>query len=129
MMKLFLSIVACFVACGMAPPLIDAAAPATGGPLAVPVPGMVTMVDIGADRCIPCKMMAPIIEELKREYAGRASIVFIDIWKNPDQGKHFRIRVIPTQIFYKADGTEAGRHEGLLDKPAIVAMLKKLGVP
>ncbi len=93
-----------------------------------PVPGMVTMVDIGAKKCIPCKMMAPIMEELEKEYHGKAAIVFIDVWENPSAGGKFGIRVIPTQIFYDASGKETLRHEGFLDKDSIVAELKKLGV-
>ena len=45
----------------------------------IPVPGMVTMVDVGAKACIPCKMMIPVIESLSEEYEGRAAIVFIDV--------------------------------------------------
>ena len=94
----------------------------------VPTKGMVTMVDLGATKCIPCKMMAPIMEELKKEYEGKASIVFIDVWEHQDQGPKFGIRAIPTQIFYDKEGKEADRHEGFMDKESIVAMLKKLGV-
>jgi thioredoxin 1 len=94
----------------------------------VPVPGMVTMVDIGAKKCIPCKMMAPIVEELGKEYKDRAAIVFIDVWENPDAGHKFSIKLIPTQIFYNAKGQEISRHEGFLEKEAIVATLEKLGV-
>jgi thioredoxin 1 len=94
----------------------------------VPVPGMVTMVDIGAKKCIPCKMMAPILEELEKEYKNRAAIVFIDVWENPDAGPKFSIKLIPTQIFYNAKGQEISRHEGFLEKEAIVATLTKLGV-
>jgi thioredoxin 1 len=94
----------------------------------VPVKGMVTMVDIGAKQCIPCKMMAPIMEELEKEYKGRAAIVFIDVWKNREQGQKFRILSIPTQIFYDKDGKEVYRHEGFLDKKSIIAQLEKLGV-
>jgi thioredoxin 1 len=96
----------------------------------VPVKGKVTMVDIGAKECIPCKMMAPIMEELEKEYheSGRAAIIFIDVWKNRDQGKKFGIRAIPTQIFYDKDGKEVQRHEGFMDKESIVAVLKELGV-
>lgn len=94
----------------------------------VPVPGMVTMVDLGAKKCIPCKMMAPIMEELEKEYKDRAAIVFIDVWVNPDAGKKFGIRSIPTQIFYDAEGKEVLRHEGFFDKAGIVAELQKLGV-
>ena len=94
----------------------------------VPVKGMVTMLDIGADKCIPCKMMAPIMKELEEEYQGKAAIIFIDVWKHQEQGQKFRIRVIPTQIFYDKDGKEVQRHEGYMDKKAIVAVLEKLGV-
>jgi thioredoxin 1 len=99
----------------------------TGVPQA-PVPGMVTMVDIGAKKCIPCKMMAPIMEELEKEYKDKAAIVFIDVWENPGAGEPFGIQLIPTQIFYDAKGKEMFRHEGFMEKAAIVAELEKLGV-
>lgn len=94
----------------------------------VPVRGMVTMVDLGAKKCIPCKMMAPILEELEKEYQGRATIIFIDVWVDASQGKRFGIRTIPTQIFYDREGKEVQRHEGFMDKKTIVAELQKLGV-
>ena len=94
----------------------------------VPTPGLVTMVDLGAHKCIPCKMMAPIIAELQKEYEGRASIVFIDVWKHPKQSKRFGIRAIPTQIFYDKEGKEIKRHVGFLDKKSIVAVFDELGV-
>ena len=86
------------------------------------------MVDIGARKCIPCKMMAPIMESLEKEYAGRAAIIFIDVWENRDQGQRFGIRSIPTQIFYDKAGKEVRRHEGFLSKDAIIAQLEDLGV-
>jgi thioredoxin 1 len=88
----------------------------------------VTMIDLGATECIPCKMMAPIIEELKIEYAGKAEILFIDVWKHPDQAKKYGIRAIPTQIFYDANGREAYRNEGFMDKKRIIGILSRLGV-
>jgi thioredoxin 1 len=94
----------------------------------VPVKGMVTMVDIGAVSCIPCKMMAPIMKELEEEYKGKAAIIFIDVSKNREQGTKFGIRAIPTQIFYDKDGKQVQRHEGFMDKKSIVAVLQKLGV-
>ena len=56
----------------------------------VPVKGMVTMVDIGAKACIPCKMMAPIMEKMEKVYQGKAAIIFIDVWKNPGAGAAVR---------------------------------------
>lgn len=94
----------------------------------IPVPGMVTMVDLGAKKCIPCKMMAPILEELQSEYRDRAAVIFIDVWENPEAAPRFSVRAIPTQIFYDAQGKEVTRHEGFLDKQSIVSMLTKLGV-
>ncbi len=94
----------------------------------VPAKDMVTMVDIGAKKCIPCKMMAPIIESLEKEYSGRAAIIFIDVWEHREQGQKFGIRSIPTQIFYDKNGKEVFRHEGFLSKDLIVAKLEELGV-
>lgn len=103
---------------------------ASSGVPEVPVKGKVTMVDIGAKECIPCKMMAPIMEELEKEYheTGRAAILFIDVWKNKEQGRRFGLRAIPTQIFYDKDGKEVYRHEGFMDKKEIVSRLEMLGV-
>ena len=94
----------------------------------VPVKGMVTMVDLGATSCVPCKMMAPIMTKLEKEYEGRAAIVFIDVWQYKEQGKRFGIRAIPTQIFFDKDGKEVYRHVGFMDEKAIVKQLNKMGV-
>ena len=94
----------------------------------VPEKGKVTMVDLGAKKCIPCKMMAPIIEKLEKTYEGNANIVFIDVWENHDQAKRFGIRAIPTQIFFDENAQEVFRHQGFLDEKSIVERLKELGV-
>ena len=86
------------------------------------------LVDLGADKCIPCKMMAPVLKELKTEYAGRMEVEFIDVWKNPDAGRPYRIKLIPTQIFFDASGKERFRHEGFFGKEDILAKWKELGV-
>jgi thioredoxin 1 len=57
------------------------------------------LVDLGADKCVPCKMMAPILEELKTEFAGKFTIDFIDVWKNPEASTEYGIKLIPTQVF------------------------------
>jgi thioredoxin 1 len=101
---------------------------AAGGTPQVPVPGMVTMVDLGAKSCIPCKMMAPILEELEKEYEGRAAILFIDVWEDHSQVERFGLRAIPTQVFYDKQGREVKRHIGFMDKQSIVSELRKLGV-
>lgn len=89
--------------------------------------GLPRMIDFGSDKCTPCKEMAPILVELKSEYAGRATIDFIDVWKNPPAGEPYGVRVIPTQIFFDRQGKEISRHEGFLSKAEIVAKLGELG--
>ncbi len=86
------------------------------------------LVDLGADKCIPCKMMAPRLEALKQEYAGRLQVEFIDVWKNPGAGKQYGINLIPTQIFINASGKELFRHEGFMSKEDILTKWKELGV-
>ena len=90
--------------------------------------GLPKLVDLGADKCIPCKKMVPILEELKKEYAGRMDVEFIDVWKNEKAAKDYKIKLIPTQIFYGADGKELFRHEGFFGKEDILAKWKELGV-
>ncbi len=85
------------------------------------------IVDLGANKCIPCKKMAPILEELKAEYAGRMNVEFIDVWQNPDAGNEYGIRLIPTQIFFDAAGKERFRHQGFFAKEDILAKCRELG--
>jgi thiol-disulfide isomerase/thioredoxin len=86
------------------------------------------LVDLGADKCIPCKAMAPILAELKRDYGDRFITEFVDVWKNPDAGKLYGIEVIPTQIFFDVGGKELFRHVGFFSKEDILAKWKELGV-
>ena len=90
--------------------------------------GRPKLVDLGADRCIPCKLMAPILAELTTEYAGQLDVVFIDVWKNRGAGERYGIQLIPTQIFYDATGKELFRHEGFYPKKDILAKWVELGV-
>jgi thioredoxin 1 len=94
----------------------------------LPSKGMVTMIDLGAKKCIPCKMMAPILAKLENSYKGKANIVFIDVWVNRDQAPRFKVRAIPTQIFFNEKGEEVYRHVGFLDEKSIVEQLAKMGV-
>ena len=86
------------------------------------------LLELGADKCIPCKMMAPILAELRQEYAGQLQVDFIDVWKNESAGEDYGVRVIPLQIFFGADGRELFRHEGFFAKEDILAKWRELGV-
>ncbi|MHC5060542.1 MAG: thioredoxin family protein [Planctomycetota bacterium] len=91
-------------------------------------PALPRLVDLGAGKCVPCKMMAPILEELKTDYAGIFKVDFIDVWKNPDKAGPYGIKLIPTQIFYDASGKELFRHEGFFSKADILTKWKELGI-
>ena len=98
-------------------------------PQMTPAPkGIPKLVDLGADKCIPCKAMAPILKELKQEYAGKMDVQFIDVWKDPDAGTEYGIQIIPTQIFYDASGKELFRHTGFYGKEDILGKWKDLGI-
>jgi thioredoxin 1 len=90
--------------------------------------GLPRLVDLGSTTCIPCKMMAPILEDLRKECAGRMQVDFIDVNQNPDAAKPFGIKLIPTQVFFDASGKELWRHEGFISKDDILAKWKELGV-
>jgi thioredoxin 1 len=92
----------------------------------VPLP---RMVDIGADKCIPCKKMAPILAELRADYAGIVTVDFIDVWKDSEAGKPYKVRLIPTQVFFDREGREVFRHEGFFAREDIEKVFQeKLGV-
>lgn len=86
------------------------------------------LVDLGAGKCIPCKIMAPILEELKSQYQGKLEVVIIDVWEKPDEAKKYKINIIPTQIFYDASGKELFRHEGFFSKEDILGKWKEFGI-
>jgi thioredoxin 1 len=86
------------------------------------------LVDLGANKCIPCKAMKPILDELRTTYVGTLDVVFIDVWENPAKGKEYGINLIPTQIFFDAGGKELFRHEGFFSRADILAKWKEFGV-
>ncbi len=104
------------------PPAVETAVP--DGPRR----GIPTIIDLGADRCVPCIKMAPILDELKEEYRGRLDVIFIDVWKDRTAGPKYGIRLIPTQIFFDAEGKELGRHEGFIGKEDILNTFRRFGV-
>jgi thioredoxin 1 len=103
-------------------------APATAAANPAAARHLPRVVDLGADKCKACKELAPILEELRKEYDGRVLVEFIDVWQNPAASDLYGIRLIPTQIFYDAHGKEVWRHEGFLPKADFVTRFAELGV-
>jgi thioredoxin 1 len=91
---------------------------------------LVTFIEIGAAKCIPCKAMQPIMKEVAQEYKGQVKVVFHDVWtpQGKVDGMKYNIRVIPTQVFLDKNGKEYYRHEGYFPKEELVKVLKMQGV-
>jgi thioredoxin 1 len=86
------------------------------------------LLDLGSDYCKPCKKMAPILDSLKIVYQGKAEIEFIDIKKDKQSARKYGITMIPTQIFFDAEGKEKYRHVGFLSAESITTYFKLLDV-
>jgi thioredoxin 1 len=93
----------------------------------VPEKRLPRLVDIGAGTCIPCRMMAPILDELKRTRAHEFETVFVDLNHEREKGLSYGIRVIPTQVFFDENGRELARHEGFISKEQILQAWEQLG--
>lgn len=89
--------------------------------------GLPKLVDVGADKCIPCIKMAPILDKLKEDFSGRMEVLFVDVWTFKEQAAKYGVRTIPTQIFYAADGKELYRHIGFFSREEILGKWQELG--
>ncbi|MCE2940660.1 MAG: thioredoxin [Gemmatimonadota bacterium] len=81
------------------------------------------MVDFWAEWCGPCKMIAPTIEALATEYAGKVKVAKVDVDANSTWAQKYNVRSIPTLLFFKG-GQVVDQVVGALPKPAIEAKLK-----
>jgi thioredoxin 1 len=90
----------------------------------------VTFIELGSVKCIPCKMMQPIMKEIEEEYPDQVKVVFYDVWtpEGRPYTSEYNIKVIPTQVFLDKDENEYYRHEGFFPKDELVKVLKKKGV-
>jgi len=89
--------------------------------------GKPVLVDFGANNCVPCREIRPILKEIAKEQAGKAEILIIDVYKFKSLATAHRIQVVPTLIFFDKTGKEFFRHMGAWDKDSIVNKLKELG--
>ncbi|MGB3342137.1 MAG: thioredoxin domain-containing protein [bacterium] len=90
--------------------------------------GKAVVADFGRGTCMPCKMMEPILKKLQKDYEGKASILILDVGEYASLSQKYGVRMIPTQIFFDANGKEVYRHQGFMPEEDIVAQLKKTGV-
>ena len=90
--------------------------------------GRPSLVDFGADGCRPCDMMTPILESLRKDYAGRVNVLFVHVRKEQILAARYGVQSIPVQVFFDRDGNEVFRHVGFFPKDQITAKLAEMGV-
>ncbi|MBL0057199.1 MAG: thioredoxin [Chitinophagaceae bacterium] len=82
------------------------------------------LVDFFAEWCGPCKMMAPILKDVKVEVGDAAKIVKIDVDQNPSVAQDFQVQGVPTLILFK-DGKPVWRQSGVVPKAGLVGLIRK----
>jgi thioredoxin 1 len=89
--------------------------------------GKPVLVDFGANSCMPCRQIRPILKEISQQYTGKATVLVIDVYKYKELAGEYHVQVIPTLIFFDKAGKEVFRHMGAWDKDSIVSKLKEAG--
>lgn len=90
--------------------------------------GRPILVDFGANSCIPCRQLRPILDEIRKEKAGKVEVLVIDVYKHQDLSREYKVQVIPTLVFFDANGKEVFRTQGFMPKAALLEHLAKIGV-
>jgi thioredoxin 1 len=90
--------------------------------------GRPVLVDFGANSCIPCRQLRPILDEIRKEKAGKVEVLVIDVYKHQDLSREYKVQVIPTLVFFDANGKEVFRTQGFMPKAALLEHLAKIGV-
>jgi len=86
------------------------------------------LVNFGANNCVPCRQLRPVLKEISKEYIEKASILVIDVYKYQELARQYKIMAVPTLVFFDSEGKEVFRHMGIMDKETIVAKLKEIGM-
>lgn len=82
------------------------------------------LVDFSAEWCGPCKMMAPILKEVKKELGESITIIKVDVDQSPQAAQAYQVQGVPTLILFK-NGKTLWRQSGVVNKPALVEVIKK----
>jgi thioredoxin 1 len=90
--------------------------------------GKPVLVDFGANKCIPCRQIRPILREIGKEYKGQAHVLIIDVWELRELARDYRIQLIPTLIFFDPSGKEVFRRAGAWDKNSMIQKLREAGM-
>jgi thioredoxin 1 len=89
--------------------------------------GQPVLVDFGSNKCIPCRQIRPILKDVAKEFSGKAHVLIIDVFQYQELARQHRIHLIPTLVFFDAQGKETFRRSGVWDKASIARKLKEAG--
>lgn len=89
--------------------------------------GKPLLVDFGANSCLPCRQLRPILKELAKEFSSKAEILVIDVYKYQNLAREYKIVALPTLVFFDNKGKEVFRQPGTMSKDQISAKLKEIG--
>ena len=90
--------------------------------------GKPILVDFGANSCLPCRQMRPVLKEIGTEYSEKAKVLVIDVYKNQNLAREYKVLMLPTLVFFDSKGKEAFRNVGIMEKEKIVAKFKEIGM-
>ena len=90
--------------------------------------GKPVLVDFGANSCLPCRQMRPVLKEIATEYSEKAKVVVIDVYKYQNLAREHKVLMLPTLVFFDSKGKETFRSVGLMEKEKIVGKLKEIGM-
>jgi thioredoxin 1 len=89
--------------------------------------GKPVLVDFFAEWCGPCKMMAPILKDLKKEVGDTITIIKVDVDKSPQAANEYQVQGVPTLILFK-NGKPLWRQSGVVPKTALISVIKKFSI-
>lgn len=86
----------------------------------------ITFIELGSVKCIPCKMMQPVMESIEKEYSEIVKVIFYDVWTKEEKkyARQYKIKLIPTQVFLDEEGKEFFRHEGFFSQKDIEELIR-----
>ena len=90
--------------------------------------GKPVLVDFGANSCLPCRELRPVLKEIAAEHSEKAKILVIDVYKYQNLAREHKVLMLPTLVFFDSKGKETFRNVGIMEKEKIIGKLKEIGM-
>ncbi|OGP93583.1 MAG: hypothetical protein A2Z19_00820 [Deltaproteobacteria bacterium RBG_16_54_18] len=85
-----------------------------------------TVVDFGSSRCVPCIQLRPVLRGVKDAHGDRINVLVMEVSDNREISREYKVRIVPTLIFFDAKGKEVRRSVGYMDREALEKVLREL---